>query len=520
MAEQLALLPGYLTAHLQLTLFALLVGGLISVPAGVLVARSRWLEQPVLGAASVIQTVPSLALLAVMVPVLAALGFRSIGFLPAFIGLVLYSLLPMLRNTVTGLAGVDPALVEAARGVGMTSTQRLRRVELPLALPVILAGVRTSTVLTVGVATLSTPVGAPSLGNYIFSGLQTRNLTAVLVGCVAAAALALVLDALVRALGTALLHRRMGWMSAVAGTMAALYLYTGLSFVQSIRPSADGAEVAIGAKTFTEQYILSELLALQVRTATGSPTAVVSSLGSTVAFDALRASEIDVYVDYTGTIWATLMGRDMAGTSRDAVLDEVTTFLATRYGVTLVGPLGFENAYVLAMRRGQALQAGIERISELSPRAPGLVIGADYEFFSRSEWRALRETYGLTFASQRTMDPSLMYEAAASGEVDVISAFSTDGRIAAFDLRVLDDDRGAIPPYDAVVLASPRLVAERPDVLAALRELVSTIDVERMRQLNRAVDEQGQTPASVAAAFLRDLRTSGSAARPPVRPAP
>ena len=204
--EQLALLPAYLNAHVQLALFALLAGTAVSIPAGIAITRSRRLERPVLAVASVIQTVPSLALLAVMVPALSA-GTKRIGFLPAFIGLTLYSV-PVLRNTVTGLAGLDPALKEAARGVGMTSRQQLWRVELPLALPVILAGLRTSTVWTVGMATLSTPVGAPSLGNYIFAGLQTRNLTAVLVGCVAAAVLALVLDGLVRALGSAVLARR------------------------------------------------------------------------------------------------------------------------------------------------------------------------------------------------------------------------------------------------------------------------------------------------------------------------
>jgi osmoprotectant transport system permease protein len=205
-SEQLALLPGYLTAHLQLTL---------------------------------------LALLAVMVPLLAALGVQSIGFLPAFTGLTLYSVLPILRNTVTGLAGVDPALVEAARGVGMTPAQRLRRVELPLAMPVILAGIRTSTVLTVGVATLSTPVGAPSLGNYIFSGLQTRNLAPILVGCVAAAVLALCLDGLVRALGAAILQHRPGKTAVVVTIIGLLYAYTGVSFVQELRaPDAGGSSSA------------------------------------------------------------------------------------------------------------------------------------------------------------------------------------------------------------------------------------------------------------------------------------
>ncbi len=505
MIEQLELLPGYLTAHLQLTLFALLIGTLVSVPAGVLITRHRWLEQPVLGVASVIQTIPSLALLALMVPALAALGFRSIGFFPAFIGLVLYSVLPILRNTVAGLNGVDEALVEAARGVGMTPGQRLRRVELPLAMPVILAGIRTSTVWTVGVATLSTPVGAPSLGNYIFSGLQTRNLVAVLVGCIAAAALALVLDGLVWALGAAVLRRRQGWTRAVLATIALLYLFTGATLVAELRTS-NTDQVVVGAKTFTEQYILSEIMSAHIGTVTGAPTRILSSLGSTVAFDALRADEIDVYVDYSGTVWATLMQRHTTATNRAEVLAGVRKFLHDEHGIELVGSLGFENAYALAMPRAQAKALGVTRISDLTAPAATLTIGGDYEFFGRPEWKAIESAYQLQFDEQRMMDSSLMYQAAGSGQVDVISAFSTDGRISAYDLLVLDDELGAIPPYDAIILAGPRLVRERPDVIAALRQLTGTIDADHMRQMNRAVDQDGAGVTSVAEQFLREIR--------------
>src|SRR4030095_10359355 len=213
---------------------------------GIAITRSRRLERPVLARPSIIQTGPSLALLAVMVPALSSLGLRSIGFLPAFIGLTLYSVLPVLRNTVTGFGGLDPALKEAARGVGMTSRQQLWRVELPLALPVILAGLRTSTVWTVGMATLSTPVGAPSLGNYIFAGLQTRNLTAVFVGCVAAAGLALVLDGLVRALGAAVLSRRKSSLVAILAVFALLYAHAAVSFVAGLNRGGP-ARIVVGA---------------------------------------------------------------------------------------------------------------------------------------------------------------------------------------------------------------------------------------------------------------------------------
>jgi osmoprotectant transport system permease protein len=499
--EQLALLPGYLTAHLQLTLFALLAGVAVSIPAGIAITRSRRLERPVLGVASVIQTVPSLALLAVMVPALSSLGLRSIGFLPAFIGLTLYSVLPVLRNTVTGLAGLDQALKEAARGVGMTSRQQLWRVELPLALPVILAGLRTSTVWTVGMATLSTPVGAPSLGNYIFAGLQTRNLTAVLVGCVAAAALALVLDGLVRALGGAVLARKRSSLVAILAVFGVLYAHATLAFVTSVTRTGP-ARIVVGAKTFTEQYILAAILSKTIANATGTQVDVASSLGSTVAFDALRAGDIDAYVDYTGTIWATIMRRDASSVDRDTVLREVGRYLKGEHGIEVVGALGFENAYAMAMRRSHAADLRVRSLTDLARYASRLAVGGDYEFFQRPEWRAIQDRYGLQFREQRSMDPSLMYQAVANSQVDLIGAFSTDGRIAALDLVLLEDERHAIPPYDAVILAGARLVREHSDAIAALRGLSGTIDADRMRRMNLAVDQDGQSPETVAAGFV------------------
>jgi osmoprotectant transport system permease protein len=504
--EQLALLPEYLTAHLQLTLVALLLGIGVSVPLGVLITRLRRLEAPVMGIASIIQTIPSLALLAFMVPVLAALHLQSIGYLPAIIGLWLYSMLPILRNTVTGISGVDPALIEAALGVGMTPAQRLRRVELPLAMPVIVAGIRTSTVWTVGIATLSTPVGATSLGNYIFSGLQTRNYGSVLVGCIAAAALAMLLDGLVRALETALRRRRRAAVVIALAAFGVLYAYTGASFVHGAAQGTDGT-IRIGAKTFTEQYILSEILAQRIRRKTGLRTEAVQSLGSTVAFDALRAGEIDAYVDYSGTIWTTLMRRNDGPAERKIVLGEVERYLEREHGITMVAALGFENTYALAMREQDAQRYGIRRISDLSRHSSRMSIGGDYEFFGRPEWRAVRDTYGLEFEQKRSMDASLMYQAARQGDVDVITAFSTDGRIVAFGLRVLEDDRSVIPPYDALILVRPSLVDEHPNVVETLRALANTIDADRMRRMNQAVDEHGQTAATVAEAFLRELST-------------
>ena len=508
MNEQLALLPGYVSAHLRLTLGALLAGTLIAVPAGVLVSRRRHLEGVILGLAGVIQTIPSLALLAVMVPFLSGLGLPGIGPLPAFLALVLYSLLPILRNTVAGLHGIDPAVVEAARAVGMTRRQRLVQVELPLALPVIFAGVRTATVWTVGMATLSTPVGAASLGNFIFGGLQTRNTAALLTGCAGAAALALILDGLVRAIGQALAARRRASLLVSLGALLALGAW---AWAFDVRRGSGGRTVLVGAKTFSEQYVLAEVLADTVRLRTGREARTLTSLGSTVAFDALRRDEIDLYVDYTGTLWATVMGREGTSGSRRGVMEELRGWLAAEHGITLVASLGFENAYCFAVRRDTAERLRLSRLSDLARHARRLSLASDYEFFGRAEWRAVQSVYGLEFREQRTMDPSLLYAAVRAGEVDVITAYSSDGRIDALSLVVLGDERGALPPYDAVILASPRLAREAPDVLEAARRLEGAIDVRTMRALNRLVDERGLSPDVAARSFLRAEGLRGTA---------
>lgn len=495
-------------AHLRLSVWALCLGAAISLPLGVLAARRPRLERVVLAVASVIQTIPGLALLAVMVPALGALALigldvPSIGALPAVLGLTLYSLLPMLRNTVVGLSGVDPAVKEAARGVGMTPREQLRLVELPLAAPVVVAGVRTATVWTVGMATLATPVGGSGLGDLIFTGLQIRDMGAVLAGCLASAALALSLDGLIRLGEKGVRERRRELAVPVAAIGAVLVLYAGLS--PAIDAIGRGGErpVTIGSKGFTEQYILGAVLAEQLRREGAEPE-VLTSLGSTVAFDALVQGDIDLYVDYTGTIWTQGMGRREVPEDREQLFVAVRDWLRDTHDVTLVARLGFENAYAIAARAPSNGGPRAERLSQLAPLAGELVMGGDYELFGRGEWRAITSTYGLSFAEERAMDPALMYEAVANGQVDLIGAYTTDGRIAAYNLRVLEDDRGAIPPYDAVILANGAFAREHPALVAALEALEGTIDAAAMRALNRRVDEDGEAPEDVARSALAD----------------
>ncbi|HEY6641768.1 ABC transporter permease/substrate-binding protein [Povalibacter sp.] len=496
------LLPDYLGEHIVLSAAALALGLAISLPLTLLAVRCERVRWLVLAFASVVQTIPSLALLALFYPLLLILsalsqrlfgqGFAALGFLPSLLALTLYSMLPIIRNGVAGIVNLPAPIIDAARGVGMTDWQLLWRVELPLAAPMLMAGIRTAAVWVIGAATLSTPVGQTSLGNYIFAGLQVQNWVSVLVGCVAAAGLALIVDQLLALIeaGTA---QRSGWRIVVGTTI----LLAGVALAALPRDRTGPAAYVIGAKNFSEQYILADLLAQRLERA-GFKTAQRTGLGSMIAFQALARNELDVYVDYSGTLWANAMRRTDPA-PRDVVLREMTDWLRTEHGITLLGSLGFENAYALAMRRERARELGINNLDDLARVAPRLRMGGDLEFFDRPEWASVKNAYGLSFALERQFQPTFMYRAVSSGEVDVISAFSSDGRILADDLVVLDDPRQALLPYDAIVLLAPRRATD-----AVLRQviepLIGAISIETMREANLSVDRDSDKVTTDAAA--------------------
>jgi osmoprotectant transport system permease protein len=476
--------------HILLSAAALGLALLIALPLGLAAARRPKLAGVVLGVAGAIQTIPGLALLALFYPLLLMVGHGvpALGFLPAWMALTLYALLPILRNVVAGVRGLDPAVIEAADGIGMTGGQRLRLVEAPLAAPVVMAGIRTATVWTIGAATLATTVGAASLGNLIFAGLQTEDWAQVLKGCLASAVLALAADGLLALVERGLARReRWSLWLGVAGVAIGLLV--------ACAPLVGTAQktVVVGAKNFSEQYILARLIGGRLEKA-GYAVSYREGLGSAVALRALKQGDIDVYVDYSGTIWADSMHRNKPA-PRAETLAGIADFLKP---AALAGPLGFENAYALAMRKGR----GIGDLQGLASTAPSLRLGADLEFLSRPEWRAVQSAYGLRFAAQRAYAPTFMYRALESGQVDVISAFSSDGRIAADDLAVLADPRHALPGYDAILLVSPDHASDAR-FLAAVKPLVGAIPVAAMRQANYMVDrDSGKASPEQAAQWL------------------
>ncbi|WP_394663299.1 glycine betaine ABC transporter substrate-binding protein [uncultured Sphingomonas sp.] len=498
--DALARVPPLLAQHVLVSMAALLLGIVIAVPLAFVCARRPGLSRVVLGLASLVQTIPALALLALFYPVLLSLsgwvggGIPALGFLPSLLALTLYALLPILRNGVTGLIGLDPAVLQAADAVGMTRAQKLRLVEAPLVAPVLAAGIRTAAVWTIGAATLSTTVGQPSLGDLIFAGLQTQAWALVLAGCFAAALLALTVDALIGLIERGLATRRKAlWI----GGLVALALGCALA-TQPLWPRGGAArqQVVIGAKNFSEQYILARLIGDRL-TRAGYDVSYRDGLGSTVAFEATAGGRVDVYVDYAGTLWTTAMHRHDSP-PRAAMLAALKDWAATR-DVAMLGPLGFENAYAFAMKAPLARRLGVTSLADLARVAPRLKLGSDLEFLDRPEWAAVRDAYGLRFAGMTPYSPTFMYRALGSGRADVISAFSSDGRIAADKLTVLSDPKRAIPGYDAVLLLAKDRAGDAKFV-AALRPMLNRIPVEAMREANYRVDRDDAAKQSPEAA--------------------
>ncbi|WP_428387272.1 ABC transporter permease/substrate-binding protein [Mucisphaera sp.] len=493
--------------HLLLVLIAIAIASALSVPLGIYLARGHdRLRALALAAASVLQTIPGLAFLALIFMLIVALNqgisnltgsdettFRAIGLLPALIALTLYAILPILRNTIVGIRAIDPKLLEAADGMGLTLNQRRRWLELPLAAPAILAGIRTATVWTVGIATLSTLIGQPSLGDPIIAGLQTLNEQQVILGCLLAAGLAIILDGLLAGLEHAVANRKTARALAFTGCLLASAVAAAITLMPAATDTSRPTFI-VGAKTFNESYVLGHLLGQQLEA-----THTIehrTGLGSTVAFEALRNNEIDAYVDYSGTIWATLMNRTEALPAAE-LRDQVRVWLEAEHNVISLGSLGFENAYALAVRRSLAEEHNLQTLEDLARHAPQLSIAADPEFYGRAEWQRVQAIYNLNFGQRLSMQSTLLYEAARSAEVDVITAYTTDGRIVSHDLVLLEDPKAAFPPYEALILLAPN-AGQNPDIKARLQPLIGAISADLMRAINLRVDQEGLLPAQAA----------------------
>lgn len=500
--------------HIVLTGVSTLGAIALGLPLGIAASRRPALRGAITGFVGVLQTIPSLAMLAILLALL-----NRIGAVPAVIALVLYALLPIVRNTLAGLTQLPAAILEAADGIGMTPRQRLWWVELPLAAPVIVTGIRTAAVVGVGIATLSAFIGAGGLGQFINRGLALANHHLILLGAVPAALLALLVDAAISAAqwGLQRRHRHGGraphlLLRGAAFSAPFVILAAGVLAVaqpslwwstRSDTASGDRGVVRIGTKNFTEQLILGEMMAQLLERETDLRVERRFDLGGTmICHRALVDGQIDLYAEYTGTALTAVLERPAVADPR-AALTAVTEAYSRRFDAQWLHPFGFNNTYAITVRAADARRWGIETISELAALDAPLRAGWTAEFSERPDgYPGLRDAYRLQFAEVRDLDPSLMYAAIAQGQVDVICAFSTDGRIAALDLQPLRDDRQFFPPYFAAPVVRQSILDQHPEIATVLNRLAGRVSTSVMQELNARVDATGLSPADVARSFL------------------
>lgn len=497
--------------HTQLTAIAVGFAVLIGVPLGILISYFRKASKAVVGGANIIQAIPSMALLGLAIPLL------GIGSLPAVVIVILYSLLPIIKNTFTGITSIDKQTLEAAKAIGLTRSQVLTKVQIPMALPVIMAGVRISAVTAVGLMTMAAFIGAGGLGFLIFSGISTTNNGQILAGAIPAAILALLVDKIFSVIenlvtpialqqtGDASKEKlkrqrkyQKGILTVTAIALILLFTFNALKGVGKTKET-----ITIGGKDFTEQFIVVHLMADMIEDRTDLSVIRKDNLGGTqVAFNALRTGDIDLYLEYTGTIYGDTLGYP-PNSDMIEVYETSKRDLKELYDIDMLKQFRFNNTFVLAVTQETAERYNLSKISDLKRVADQLTIGSGLEFLNREDGIiGLERHYGFSFGNEIGINGTNKYLAISNGETDVTDAFSTDGLLKKYNLVLLEDDLNFFPPYYAVPLLRSGLLEEHPEIEDVLEELGEVLTDEVMIELNYQVDELQRQPRTVAREFL------------------
>ena len=505
---ELAVLLGQ---HVMLVSASTLAAVAIGVPLGIFSARRPRLAAPLMAIASIVQTVPSLAMFGFLLPVPLVGG---VGARAALVVLILYGLLPIVRTTIAGLRGIDPVVREAGVAMGMTPNELLRQVELPLALPSIVAGVRVAAVVGVGSATIAAAIGAGGLGEYIYRGLSMVDTTVILAGAIPAALLALAVDGVLLWVERQLSARRRSGSRRTAAAAAAV-LASVVIVTSAVAARRSSGAIIVGSKNFTEQLVLGELVAQIIERDAGMPVHRRLNLGGTLICDgALLTGDLDVYVEYTGTALTAVFHQPISTDARTVF--ETVRLLYARTGRTLLPPLGFNNTFAILVRGADARALRLRTIDDAAREASHWRAGFGYEFAERPDgFPGLARAYSLRFPGPpRIMDLTLSYRALASGQVDLIAGDATAGLIKGLDLAPLDDNRHYFPPYDAAAVARAETLLRYPQVRVAIEKLSGKISADDMRALNYAADVEHRDISQIAREFIQQRLPSEARTSP------
>lgn len=480
-----------LTQHILISFVALLCALIIAIPLGIYIARHLKISEGVLGVAAVLQTIPSLALLGLLIPLL------GIGIVPAIVAIVIYALLPILRNTYTGIRKVDPSLLEAADAMGMTPSKRLFKVELPLAMPVIMAGIRTAMVLIIGTTTLAALIGAGGLGDIILLGIDRNDTALLILGAVPAALLAIIFDLLLRVIEKRSFRQSIIWLSATALIVIAVSVIPLLNNTQK--------DLVIAGKLGAEPEILINMYKELIEQDTNLTVELKPGMGKTTfLFNALQNKNIDIYPEFTGTALSEFLKEDAVSTDSTEVYNQAKEGMAQKFNMDMLPPMEYNNTYTLAVPEQYAEQHQLNSISDLQNVSSQVKVGFTREFADRNDgYVGMTKLYGFTLPNLQTMEPKLRYSAIESGDIELMDAYSTDSELEQYHLKVLKDDKGLFPPYQGAPLMRDETLKQYPEVAEALDRLSGQITDDEMRKMNYQVNVEGQPASEVAKAFLQ-----------------
>jgi osmoprotectant transport system permease protein len=485
---------------LALVLGSLGIALLVGIPVGILLTRLPRVSGPAIAALALLQTFPSLALLGLLIPVL------GVGQPAAIFLAVVYSLFPVVLNAYVGITQVSPAVRDAARGMGMTGRQILARVELPLALPVLLAGVRTGAVYAIGIVTICALAAAGGLGDYIVRGMSASNNEQILAGAIPLLVLTLLVFWGIGGLAwVARRHSQMGLVLGGGLIVALSVLGAWVVVEQAVRQrSRPEREIWVGAKNFIEGEILSEIVKQMLEEHTGLRVQLKRNLTPAVIFQALKAGDIDLYPEYTGVLLTNKAALDLKlPADPTTITDLVRREMRSRHDMALLETFGLNNTYVLCATKPLAKQYGLRSVSDLR-RFPGARVAVDLSFLDREDgWQGMVKAYGLELPRPKLMDPNLRYKALKSGDIDIVLGFATDWEIESYDLATLADNRHFFPSYFGAPLVRGDVLRRYPEIGPVLNRLHGRIDDETMRRLNFEVARRQRPAADVAREFLR-----------------
>ena len=484
--------------HILISLLAISIASVLGIILGIIISEYRKFSGLILGTVNILYTIPSIALLGFFITI------TGVGNTTALIALIIYALLPIIRSTHTGIVNINPLIIEASEGMGSTKLQQLFKVKLPLALPVLMSGIRNMVTMTIALAGIASFVGAGGLGVAIYRGITTNNSAMTFLGSLLIAILALIFDFILGIIEKRLTnHKRTKYKVNFKLIILGLFIIIFGAYF-SLNSKKDKT-INIATKPMTEGYILGQMLTELIEQDTDLKVNMTNGVGGGTSniHPAMLKGEFDLYPEYTGTSWEAVLKKE--GSYDESKFDELQKEYKEKYNLEYVNLYGFNNTYGLAVNKDIAEKYNLKTYSDLAAVSNNLIFGAEYDFFEREDgYKELQKVYNVDFKKKIDMDIGLKYQAMKDKKIDVMVIFTTDGQLAISDVVVLEDDKKMYPSYRAGTVVRSEILSKYPELKPVLEKLNNILDDKTMADLNYQVESEGKKPEDVAREYLQE----------------